>query len=403
MRSGAGRAEARRAQRDALRVILPTELERDLLRAVLWQGAAGRDAWRRWHERVGDPALAFERQHAGLKGLVPLLHVAVGRNGVDVPPTFATYLRAAYFREELRGNAYRRILGRVLAAFAAADIRPLVLKGCALAEAIYDDPKSRHAHGIELLVRRPQADRAAAALRSLGFGPAGGGRLGKGESASSWRHGSGLPLQLRVRLLGPRIYAVSDDELWSRSVPLALADTAAHTLGREHALLHVCASAATSADRSTLRWACDAWLLLRRSDGFDWPVFLDAVDAAQLALPLSMILRFVAEELAAPVPPEALATLDAQAARIDDLGHEVALLCALVGAHARMRRTLLATRSWSSRLAVLRPLLAPSPAVVRAIAGEVAAWSLPLYYATRPTRYVARRLRRLGPAGPMRA
>jgi hypothetical protein len=94
MRSARDEAR-RRAQRDALQVLLPSAPEADLLRVALWEGEAGRDAWRQWHARVGDPVLAFARQHAAQKGLVPLLQVAARRNRLDLPPAFATYLRAA--------------------------------------------------------------------------------------------------------------------------------------------------------------------------------------------------------------------------------------------------------------------------------------------------------------------
>jgi hypothetical protein len=401
MSDAPARAEARRrAQREALGVVLPEALERDLLRVALWEGEAGRAAYRHWQQRAGDPVLAFERTHAALKGLVPLLHVAARRNRLAVAPAFATYLRAAYFREELRGNAYCRILDEVLRRFAASGLRPLILKGQALADTVYDDPRSRHSHAIELLVGRPEAAPAAAALQSLGFQRTGTARTA--GPTSSWQHASGLPLELHTRLFGPSLHAVANEALRSRSIPLPRADATAHTLGREHALVHVCASAAMSANRRTLRWACDAWLLVCRSEAIDWPFLLAAVAAARLALPLAVTLRFVAQELAAPVPAEVLRELAAQAARSPDLEHEVALLCALDGAHARMRRTLLATSGWANRLAVLRPLIVPAPAAVRAVAGDVPTRSLPLYYAARPTRYVARRLLRLRPAWAMR-
>jgi hypothetical protein len=384
--------------RQALAAVLPSVPETDLVRSVLWEGEAGREAWRRWRERVGDPLPAFERLHAGLKGLAPLLHVAVQRNQLEIPPAFGSYLRAAYFREELRGNAYRRILSSVLRALAAAELQPLVLKGEALAATIYDDPKTRHSHGIELLVRRAEAARVAAILPALGFRPTRRRRFAEVGQASSWRHASGLPLELRTRLFGPGLYAVANEALWARSVGLSIEDSAAHALGREHALLHVCASAPMSASRSSLRWAFDAWLLVRRSETFDWRFLLEAVAAARLALPLAVTLRFVAEELAAPVPAEVLRDLAAQAAQSDDLEHEVVVLCALAGAHGAMRRQILATSGWSNRLAVLRPLIAPSPAAVRALQGDLPTRSLPFYYAARPARYVAHLLLRLRPA-----
>ena len=211
--------------------------------------------------------------------------------------------------------------------------------------------------------------------------------------ALSWRHERGLPLDLRVTLLGPQLYRIPTPELWARSIALAGGHPHARTLCPEHNLIHACADAVLSPSRITLRWACDAWFLLAlHGDTLDWPMIMDTVRAAQLALPLNLAVGFLAHELRAPVPTSVLAQLAADAAAADDLAHEVALLSGLTGAHGRMRAAILAAPGLRARLAVLRPLIAPSPAAMRAIDGPSP--SIALRYAARPLGYAWRRLRR---------
>ena len=77
-----------------------------------------REAWERLRARLGGLATGIDRLEPAQKGLLPLLHVAAIRDGIVLGSGDATYLRAAHLREELRGNAYRRILTTLLAGLA---------------------------------------------------------------------------------------------------------------------------------------------------------------------------------------------------------------------------------------------------------------------------------------------
>lgn len=380
-----------RILRSALRVLLPTHAETHLLRALLYSDDAGRRAWQQWQARVGDPLAAFKTVHREQKGLLPMLHLAVTRNAVDVEDGFASLLRAAHFREELRGHAYRRVLRETASALAADGRPPVVLRGCALADTVYDAPAARHSHGIDLLVEDAGVGRCAEQLPRLGFSPANhlvGGR--KAAAIRSWNHACGLPLELHTQLFDVPYYELPMGDLWSRSRPLPSFAPVAGALAPEDALLHVCGHAAHSATRNALRWVCDAWLLIARERALDWPLFLDTAKAAQLALPLSLIMRYLAEELDAPVPAGVCTTLDGLADDVDDVGHEVGVLGALTGAHARMRRVIVTAPGWSARCALLRCLLAPSPACVRALGHGPGRWRLVRYYLARPFEYALR-------------
>jgi hypothetical protein len=380
-----------RILRSALRVLLPTEAETDLLRAILLSGDEGRKAWQQWQRRVENPLTAFERIHADQKGLVPLLHVAADRNGVKVDSAFASFLRAAYFREELRGNAYRRILRETLEALDSDAPAPVVLRGCALSDTVYDVPQARHSHGINLLLHDADPGWTGERLRSIGFKPA----RGRAESRASpfpfsWRHATGLPLRLHTKLLDVPYHSAPMSEVWSRVRPLPGLEPVAAMLCPEDALIHVCGHAAYSASRTSLSWACDAWLLIAREPGLDWTLFLYATQTAKLGVPMSIMMRYLAGSLDAPVPTGIIAALDTLAENADRVAWEITVLGALGGAHAKMRRVIATAPDWSARLTLIRCLLAPSRACMREMGYAPEPWRLPYYYMKRPLLYAAR-------------
>jgi hypothetical protein len=387
----------RRTLCSAVRVILPTETETELLRAILHSGEEGRRAWQDWRRRAGDPLTAFERMDSGQKGLIPLLHLAVIRNAVNLDSAVASFLRAAYFREELRGNAYRRILRETLAALAADGPAPVVLRGCALSDTVYDAPEARHSHGINLLLHDADLGQAADRLRRIGFKPARGEHRSRGSAIPlSWRHTAGLPLDLHTQLFDLPYYAAPLSVVWSRIRPLPGFEPVARMLAPEDALLHVCGNAAFSATRASLRWVCDAWLLILRQRSLDWTLFLDTAATMRLGLPLSIVMRYLAEALDAAVPAEILAALDALAENADSVACEIAVLGALGGAHAKMRRMIITAPGWSARLSLLRCLLAPSPACMCEIGYASDPWRLPYCYLQRLLLYAAREASRFG-------
>ncbi|MGD9509364.1 MAG: nucleotidyltransferase family protein [Geminicoccaceae bacterium] len=394
--SSAREAARRTAQRAALRAILPNKAETELLRAILWSGQRGREAWEGLRTRLGGLAAGIDRLEPAQRGLLPLLHVAALRNGIVLGSEDATYLRAAHLREELRGHAYRRIQSALLEILAEAGLRVVILKGCALADTVYPDPATRHSHGIELLVHEADLARLPTSLTAAGFDAEWGyGTRHHDTACLSWRHERGLPLDLRLTLFEPELYRLPAAELWDGSKPLPHGHAHARMLSPEHNLLHAAAGAVLAPSRVTLRWACDAWYLLaRHGPELDWPAFLAAGHEAHLTLPLSLGLAYLARELDAPIPPAVVSTFEADALVASPLAHEVALLAGLTGAHSRMRAGILSAPTVRAKLDVLGPLLLPSRVTIRAFEDRPR-W-LAHHHASRWFRYVLRRLRRAG-------
>lgn len=391
--SGHRRSDARLrppALAETLAYVLPTPDQTLLLRACLQSGTAGREAWRVWRARAGEPKQVLREDGGGVRRLPPLLFAALRRNGIVEPDgALTTLLRTAYLREELRNATFFRIFGQVVSALAAADIPAIVLRGAALGGTVYGDPALRHAHDVDLLLRRADLARAAPALSSLGFRPY-DGSIGPPADVGL-AHPSGLPLVLHsypFRLpYGNALLA----ELWARSRIEPVAGAAARLLAPADALLHVCGHAASAPGRAPLLWACDAWHLIERRPDLDWHVLVESARRGHLALPLSIMLRYLAVELEAPIPATVLRRIDA-AAEADALGREAALFAARTWGGRTFRSMLRDARGLRARGLILKWMLLPSPAYLRALGNVRRPELLPLYYLYRPLRYGARRL-----------
>lgn len=382
------------ALRRSLAVVLPDPVETQLLCCLLHSGDDGRRAWQAWCGLVGDPRSAFKGERLGQKSLLPLLHIAVERNALPLGAEVASWLRATYFREQMRGNAYRRVLDTTLSGLASSGRLPLLLKGCALSDTVYPDRAARHSHGIELLVRDDEFATVSTRLPGLGFSAVRRRHETRRCSTTlSWVHASGLPLEVRTRLFDIPRYATDHEAVWQRARPLP--GHAALQAASEDALLHVCGSASMSGSRVSLRWACDAYFLLQAPGAFDWSLFLRSVEDARLGLPLSGILRFLREELRAPIPASVVTRLDALADATDETGHEIATMGALVASHARMRRLIASDTDWRSAWLLTRHLLAPSAACVHEMGWVRPDQSLLAFYLRRPLQYLGVRAARL--------
>jgi hypothetical protein len=182
----------------------------------------------------------------------------------------------------------------------------------ALAETVYARPGLRHCDTIDLFVRPDDLGRAARALASSGFAL----RTAPPKAtppAYRLRHDvSGLPLTVGAALFGSAAPVPAQD-VWSRVRPLPTLGVPAAVPSPADLLIHVLARAAMERSRDTLVWASDAVLTLRASPSLDWTVAIAAARRSGLALPVWVLLEWLATALEAPVPAPALDTWRAEA------------------------------------------------------------------------------------------
>ena len=373
----------------ALSVILPTAEQTLLLRACLSPGELARQAWEEWRSRSKEPGDGFIGHDRSIKKLHLLVFNALQRHGLQADGEAQTYLRSAYLREELRSHIFRRICHDVLLLITKERFSAIVLKGTALAETVYGNPMLRHCHDIDILLPQAEMSRAAALLTSLGFRAVSLGAE-PGSDHLKMEHESDLPVELHTRLFEVPYYNVRLSEIRARTQSQVIAGVPAQILTPADNLLHVCGHASYSCSRQSLRWVSDAWFIIDRHPHLDWDLLLDCARRSHLALPLSVSLGYLAENLNAPIPSTFLSCLFAAGAKPAKIERELALRGARA-THRRLTDLFQRTMNWRERAFLIQWLLFPSPSYLFFVDRIHHSW-LPFHYVYRPLRYVGCRL-----------
>ena len=370
------------ALNSGLALMLPDGGQTRLLRAALFGGEAGRRALAAVAPDLARPQLLPPPQRVALRTLSPLLEA--GMAGAESAPRFGVdslrVLRMAAARERVRYETVRRLARGLLASLTDRGVDAILLRGIVLAETVYPEPFRRHTHDLDLFVSPSGMQRAEDAARAAGFTERaddpdrlpGGTRL---------VHPSGLPVEIHASLFLDPYYAAELPGMSARAERRALLGEHVRTLGAADQLLHICGGASQSPVRGSLRWVTDAWLLIDRGPAIDWEVVVSGAASARLSLPVSAMLRYLAEELESPIPATVLDRLDALAREASPIARDVALYGARAGlpALALVRRVPGGLRP---RLWALGWLLFPSASYLRhAYRGR--RWPVPLLYPYR--------------------
>lgn len=377
--------------RSALDIVRPDRLRTLLLRACLCPPDAAAAAWRDFHALAGDLKHFFETDLTGLKGLLPVIYGAARRNDFVLEKELQSYLRVATVREDLRSTVIREIHAGVLTALTEADIPVIALRGGALADTVYETPVERHCHALHLLIHPDALTAAENALRGCGFAPA---RLPEAAPGArqGFRHTDGLPLVVHTALYDAPVYRPDTAALWAASLPADIAGVPVRTPTPTHHLIYILTAAFHERTRGHLRWACDAMLLIDGTPGIDWPEFSRIVKGSRLDLPVDTMLRYLVEELDAPVPKDVLTALDASDRWTNRPALEAALSGAVGGITACREIWRDRMHSRHGRRTLLRFLCLPSADFLLYRFGPRARPLLPIRYAYRPAAYIAQRL-----------
>lgn len=214
-------------------------------------------------------------------GMEPLVLAHVERTGLAIPADLRARLQARRVQHAYASAVRARVLADVAGAMSQAGVPFLVLKGAALAQVVYGDPRLRPMRDVDLLVRKSDGGRAAEVLRQCGFQPGGVDvpahhhHLRAMEKA---QEGATVSIELHHELLPrtPFVRAREYDDLIERSLPFAWGAVTCRSPGREDMLWHVYAHAFViyplrpGAIRllsvADLVHATEAWI-----DQIDWP------------------------------------------------------------------------------------------------------------------------------------
>ncbi len=231
-------------------------------------------------------------QQAQDEGVVAQCHVRLKQSDAweRLPEKFRRNLD--FLARELAVHALLREseCRRVLNALRVASIRPLVLKGTALAYWLYESPYLRDSVDIDLLFEsRDQVERAVAVVQPLGFSLL--WRNGPGDlvaqqlvCAKPTADGSNVYLDLHWRLCDSPVLdgRIAQDELRRDAIELPKLAAGAQGLSPVHACLHACMHRLSDqqfgfGDR--LKWLYDLHLIVSRFDRSQWQCLHDlAID-----------------------------------------------------------------------------------------------------------------------------
>jgi hypothetical protein len=253
-------------------------------------------------------------------GMAPLLYTHLKAAGVQLPLAVRRELQGLYLRHRHANQVRTRVLRDVLAAYEAAGIQALVLKGAALSHLVYPEPGLRPMSDLDILVPTSDLWQAQHLLANLGFDallPTGPTPPPRHLPTATLRT-EGLMVQVEIhhRLLSNYFDdAVSyvrsrfsfikripqkrpSSDLTISPHPFPLADLTAYTLGYEDTLQHLCRHLASHVnvwDFGRLIWVADVVSLAERfASEIDWkqvrhryPAVLDMLSLFQCMTPLS--------------------------------------------------------------------------------------------------------------------
>jgi hypothetical protein len=245
-----------------------------------------------------------------------------------------------------------------------------------------------------LLLPAEQLEQARGVTRAAGFRLEHRTTLPRGI-LELYRHGTGLELTLRSPLyLAP--HAKSEPAGFrSRCQEARIESLRVRVLAPADRLCHTLGESAAAPTSRNLRWACDAYLLLRGAASFDYDRVVGTAAELGTALPVAVLLEFFGAELGLAVPAEAVAELRSRGtprtARQANLLLSMALrTSASVDEFVRRARAQGTLFQRAARFALF-----PSTEHIAYQQRPTARWRIPWLYVTRMGRLLARPFRRL--------
>jgi hypothetical protein len=349
---------------------------------------------------AGDPETVAEFVDcAAYHGVRPLLHARLAGMPAHARAQWPSQVVKACRRAALKGAAHelahRAELVRVLAALAAMEVAPLLLKGTALAYSHYPSPTLRPRCDTDLLIPPARRDATETTLGRLGYARVDAVAGGLVSAQATWRHvdrlGNAHHLDVHWRASNSQILArVFDyDELDARARPLPALGPHARGLAPVDALIFACMHRAGHIDApmyvggeprragDRLIWLHDIHVVVSRLSARELAEFvamaaskrvkslcLDALERCTARFG-TVVAPHVRQRLADPAPLEPAARYLGRGPMRQLIGDFVAL------------------ERWGQRARLFRELAFPADVFMRAkYAGASVRW-LPLLYARR--------------------
>lgn len=278
----------------------PTPLQELLLRAALLDGEPAFQAWLDWYGENG-----LERLDHGSFRLLPLLYWNLRRQAVQHP--MMGILKGIHRRAWVENRLLSRRLAPVLETIHSAGIPTLLLKGSALGRLHYADIGLRPMNDLDVMVPEERTLETISLLEDHGWRQTTTENFRMRQSDFSFRHSlqfvntEGLEMDLHWHALYLACFRGADESFWKDSVPMEFEGIPTRALCPTDQLIHACAHGLMWSDVPTIRWAADAFAVMRSSE-IDWQRLTSLTHELRLALPVKEGIRYLADSLDAKVP-----------------------------------------------------------------------------------------------------
>lgn len=262
------------------------------------------------------------RKVAYVEGVAPLLYyIARGQDLLPLP--VKQDLRLAYYYNAGRNLLLLHKLEDAVGHLTAEGVPVILLKGAALAEAVYRKAAVRPMEDLDLLVRREHVSTALRVLSALGYEPAhaefrAGYVVTYRNEVMLVKPGEvNVPIEIHWSLFSPLYYqhAVPINWFWQTALPASVGDVPTWILGPEAQVLHLCSHMLLHhghGGEPRLLWLHDvAEVIAFYQEQIDWDQLLARAQAYDLVLPVQWILTRVGDEWHAPIPTDVLERLRA--------------------------------------------------------------------------------------------
>jgi hypothetical protein len=246
-----------------------------------------------------------------------LYHRLKVQNLLDAAPADIQQSLADMYRlNAVRNMKIYHEFRQIAAAFQAASIPAIVLKGAYLAKAVYQNIALRQMGDMDLLVPKPRLAEAVDILHRQGYKETTPFTIEVDTAVAQHLTRFVKPpvgaVELHWTLTRPgKHYTIDVDELWERAIPANLAGIEVLSLSPEDLLLHLCLHTSYQHQFAFgLRPSCDIARMIQHYQGeLDWGAVQQRAEAWGWGRGVYLALRVARELVGAAVPGKVLRQL----------------------------------------------------------------------------------------------
>ena len=284
----------------------PTPDQELLLRAALLPREPALESWNEWRRKVNIDVIDY-----GSHRMIPQLYRNLQRHGVKDP--LMDRMKGVYRYYLYKNEILLHRVGGLLAAFEAAGIETMVLKGAALIQLYYRESGLRPMLDADVLVHAHQAEQAMELLTRLQWKP----RYARPQMripiihSTPFEDSSGRQVDLHWHLFW-ECFNAGDDDYWENAVPIKIGSVHTRALNDTDQLLHTCWHGARWNEVPPIRWVADALAVFGASAAeIQWSSLLKKAQRHHIVLPVKDSLEYLKHKFDAPVPDTVLKSLAA--------------------------------------------------------------------------------------------